>query len=173
MNNDNRSEAKNYLNSLSEKFQISSKEFCKNSIVNAVLNTKYKLAVQYNIDCFFHIDLDKAVAIAALDLCSILSNTLDNAIEAAIKITDPTKRKITLKARCDKGYLSYHIVNSTNDEKQQSYSTEGIYTTDKPNKNLHGYGLEIIKGIVEKYNGIIKIKHANKELSVLIVIKVE
>lgn len=37
---------------------------------------------------------------------------------------------------------------------------------------MHGYGIENIKSIIEKYNGILEINHTNTDFSVLIVVKV-
>ncbi len=167
---ENLPEARNYLHSLSDKFHVSNREFCKNSIVNAVINTKYNLASKNEIDCFFNIDINSIIPIDDIDLCSIFANTLDNAVEASQKITDPSKRKITVKARCDKGYFSYCIVNHI-----YAYITvsKGIYLTDKPDQKMHGYGIENVRDIVKKYNGIMEISHTENEFSVLIAIRIE
>ncbi len=166
---ENLQEATNYFNSLSDKLQVSNREFCKNSIVNAVINTKYNLAIQNEIDCFINIDINKIIPIDDIDLCSIFANTLDNAIEASQKINDPSLRKITVKARCDKGYFSYSIINNIG--ANITVST-GIYLTDKHDKKMHGYGIENVKDIVKKYNGIIEINHTENEFSVLIAIRI-
>lgn len=165
---ENLQEAKIYFDSLSDRFQVNNREFCKNSIVNAVINTKYNLAIQNGIDCFFNIDINGIIPIDDIDLCSVFANTLDNAIEASQKISDLSIRKITVKARCDKGYFSYSIINNIGENIAVS---KGIYLTSKPDKKMHGYGIENIKSIVEKYNGILEINHTNNEFSVLIVIK--
>jgi hypothetical protein len=170
LNCENLQDAKNYFNSLSDQFQVSNREFCHNSIVNAVINVKYNLAIQNEIDCFFHIDMNGLIPIDDIDLCSIFANTLDNAIEASQKIDDPSKRKIVLKARCDKGYFSYNIINTIGEEITVS---QDRYLTTKQDKETHGYGIEIIKGIVEKYNGILEINPTSNEFSILIAIKIE
>ncbi len=161
--------AKNYYLSLSEKFRVSNREFCKNSIVNAVINSKYNLAMDNSIDCFFNIDIDSLIPIDDIDLCSIFANTLDNAIEASLKINVINERKISVKARCDKGYFSYSISN--NIRTGVDYY-KGEYITDKANKKLHGYGIKSIKEIVKKYKGTIEINHTTNEFNVVIAIKI-
>lgn len=45
---------------------VHNRVFCKNSILNAVLNAKYNLAQEQQIDCFFHIDLQKLIGCDSL-----------------------------------------------------------------------------------------------------------
>lgn len=168
LNKDNLQEARNYFNLLSNHIEVSNREFCKNSIINALINSKYNLAIQNEIDCFLNIALNGLIPIDDIDLCSIFANTFDNAIEASQRISDPAKRKISAKARIDKGYFSYSIVNSINEAITVS---KDRYLTSKPSKEMHGYGIEIIKGIVEKYNGILEIIPTESEFSILIIIE--
>ncbi len=37
---------------------------------------------------------------------------------------------------------------------------------------MHGYGIENVKDIVKKYNGIIEINHTENDFSVLIAIRI-
>ena len=161
--------AKEYFESLSDKFQVSNRQFCNNSIVNAVINSKYNFALENNIDCFFNISIDKVLPIEDIDLCSIFANTLDNAIEASLKINKSSQRKITVKTLLDKGYFSYNITNTIGSKVNFS---KGKYISDKEDKKLHGYGIENVRAIVKKYNGIIDINYSETNFEVLIVIKV-
>lgn len=160
--------AKGYFESLYEKFRVGNRQFCQNSIVNAVINAKYNLALENNIDCFFNIDMDNLIPIEDVDLCSIFANTLDNAIEASMKIEDINNRKITLKARCDMGYFSYSITNNIGEEIK---CLNGEYISSKENKKIHGFGLQNIKHVVEKYNGTLNVSSDKDEFLIIIVIK--
>lgn len=166
---DNLEGAKDYFNGLSDKFNISNRVFCKNSIVNAVINSKYNLAIQNQIDCFFNIDLDEILPIEDVDLCSIFANTLDNAIEASLKLNDVSHRKISLKARCNKGYFSCFISNNYNDVIRFD---NGKYSSTKLDAKMHGFGLENIDDIVTKYNGTLNITYSESEFNVLAIIKI-
>lgn len=109
----NQEEAENYLQEVEGQMAARSRVFCKNNIVNAVLNAKYNLALEHHIDCFFNIDLDKLIGIDAISLCCLFSNTLDNAIEASVKIPDENERKMSVKARVtENGYFTYEISNA-------------------------------------------------------------
>lgn len=150
--------------------QISSKNrcFCKNNVLNAVINAKYNKAADSRIDCFFRIDLPEVTAIDQVSLCSIFANTLDNAIEASLKIPEPEKRKISLKARiAENGFFSYEIKNA----KINKITVEkGRYISDKKNKSEHGLGLTSLQRTVEKYSGTLRISYDDTSFTVVILI---
>ncbi|CEO35584.1 two-component sensor histidine kinase [[Clostridium] sordellii] len=166
---DNLEGAKEYFNELSGKFNVSNRVFCKNSIVNAVINSKYNLAIKNQIDCFFNIDIDEILPLEDIDICSIFSNTLDNAIEASLKLDDISKRKISLKARCDKGYFSFSICNNYNGIIKFN---KGKYSSTKSDSSMHGFGLENVSEIVNKYSGTLDINYSEFEFNILAIIKI-
>lgn len=166
--NGRREEADQYFKEVERQILDTNRVFCKNSIVNAVLNARYNQAAELGIDCFFHIDLSHVNGIDPVSLCTIFSNTLDNAIEASMKIENPEKRKISVKARCtENGYFSYEITNAkSNPIKLQ----KGRYLTSKEDSVSHGLGLWNVQEIVEKYGGTIDISYTDQDFSVTILI---
>lgn len=102
-----------------------------------------------------------------IELCTLLANTLDNAIEASIKITDVRKRRISLKVRCMNGNLSCEIMNAKNN---RIIEKNGLFETDKSDRCSHGQGLRSVKQIVNKHNGEIKIEHTENIFKVIIFI---
>lgn len=159
--------AKDYFSGLSDEFSFSTRPFCKNNIINAVLNAKYNLAVQEGIDCSFKLDLDEDVPLDDISLCSLFANTLDNAIEACAKIPPQMSRWISLSARCRNGHMSYELSNAkTNDIRMD----KNQIITDKKDSASHGIGLSNIRGIVQKYNGHLNIDHAEKHFTITILI---
>lgn len=163
----NEEAAKEYFQKLSGELRARGRSFCKNSIVNAVLNSKYNRAMEAEIDCFFHIEIDELLFIEPMDICTMFSNTLDNAIEACMKAKE-NNRSISVKARCtENGYFSYEIKNTMNQEIQIE---NGKYKTWKKEKKSHGIGLENVQDIVKKYSGTIDITHDTGEFCVVILI---
>lgn len=159
--------AENYFRELDHEIVPGTKVYCPNSIVNAVLNTKEQLAQSEEIAYTYQVDLNESPAIDSIDLCSLLSNTLDNAIEACRKIPDVSQRFFTVKARCKNGYFSYEIVNSKNNEVR---TENGIYKTDKQDLDSHGIGLRNVTAVVEKYNGSLEISHTEDTFTVTVLI---
>ncbi|MEG1497314.1 MAG: GHKL domain-containing protein [Clostridiales bacterium] len=167
METGDKEKTKEYFESLISKTQSISRAFCQNSIVNAVLNNKYNAATDRNINCFFNIDISQMLSIDDVDLCTLFANTLDNAIEAAVK-TDA--KKIEVKARCHKGYFTYSVVNSKANVVNE---VNGVFSTHKDDKKIHGFGIESVKDIVKKYNGSIDISYDATTFSVIIIIKIQ
>ncbi|GAA0181072.1 hypothetical protein SH2C18_36570 [Clostridium sediminicola] len=168
INNKDIEEAKLFFEKLIKKSTShGSKTFCKNGIVNAVLNNKYDLMVQNKINTNINISIDN-ISIDDMDICSIFANTLDNAIEASLKIEDISKRKITIKARTSKGYFSYSI---SNQKINDVLVEKGSIISSKQAKETHGYGLQNVRDIVNKYNGTIDINYNSEEFSLVMIIK--
>jgi len=123
-----------------------------NHIVDAIISAKTTLASSHNIDFKYNIFLPGHIAVSNTDLCAILSNLLDNAIEACCKIQD--NRYIAFDMIVVKNQLNIKITNSTNGK----YKMEnGGFRTTKQG-DLHGIGIHHIKSIVENYNGLYDIK---------------
>lgn len=163
----NNEEAKNYFRQMSGELRARSRSFCKNSVVNAVLNSKYNRAMAQEIDCFFHIEIDELLFIEAMDICTMFSNTLDNAIEACQKV-EVQKRRISVKGRCtEQGYFSYEIENTIGEQIQVK---NGKYKTWKKEKRLHGIGLENVKDVVRKYGGTFDVTFDETSFCVVILI---
>ena len=69
----------------------------ENSAVDAILNEKLLEAQNQQTNLRFEVASLKNTRANAVDLCIILSNALDNALEACAKIPDVEERFITLK----------------------------------------------------------------------------
>lgn len=144
-------ESKKYLSRLNEFFE--SKEvvvFSGNIYLDAILN--YKRDEYREIKFDFQIDGVEEVFIDEVDLCSLIFNLLDNAIQEVIQNKDLEKR-INLLIKGKNGDMFIKICNPLS--KVKSLKTE------KTDDLYHGLGLEIIKKIVLKYDGIIEISQNN------------
>lgn len=159
--------AQAFFTDLSTEFVTSSYTFCRHSLINAVLNAKYALAQTEGIHCTFKLDLEEALTIDDISLCSLLSNSLDNAIEACQKIETNKERWITLSARQHNGHFSYQLKNSKDHAIQLK---KGQIITDKEDKDAHGIGLRNIRELVEKYQGHLDISYTDQDFSLVLLI---
>lgn len=123
-----------------------------NAIIDSILN--YKIAVCKKTDIKIQINVDNLpdIKINPLDLSAIVSNVLDNAIEANEKVGQP-ERFIQVKIFCYKNFLSIVVKNPFNDNIE--YDND-LVKTSKLNKKYHGYGLQSIKSAAEKNYGSFK-----------------
>lgn len=119
-----------------------------NAVINAVLNYKYREAKKKSIIMPLIIDDLSNLKISESDIVTILSNILDNAIEATEKCDN---KKIVLQiSKQDQKHLLY--IDSSNTCLPDLFIEEKHHTT-KENKENHGYGISNIKYTVEKNNG--------------------
>ncbi len=120
------------------------KKFCENQVFNVVLSAKLPKIEEVGIDLHCQIDLDNKLKIDDADLCTILANSLDNAIEAC-ENNQPENRKIIVKAQAKKGLFSFSVQNPT----------EGVTSLQsrKKDRENHGFGIKNIENTVSKYGG--------------------
>lgn len=159
--------AHKYLHDLDQEFTSHTRIYCEDPVINAVLNVKFQKAETEKIACQYQVDIKGQLPLEDIELCTLLANTLDNAIEASIKITDVRKRKISLKVRCMNGNISCEIMNAKNN---QIIEKNGLFETDKSDRCSHGLGLRSVKQIVNKHNGEIKIEYTDDIFKVIIFI---
>lgn len=136
-----------YLNSVSN--QQTERLFLVNThhtILDALFNMKASEAIQKGIDIDFTVNDLSTLPFETSDMIVLLSNLLDNAIEAnQVYCGD---KKIHVIALWEKSFL-FSIRNTSNPVKVENNT---IHTT-KPNPQLHGFGLSNVKLILKKYNG--------------------
>lgn len=164
----NLSGAKEYFGSISGYMQTANRKFCRNNVVNAVINAKYQMVMDASMDAFLNIDIDKMMSIDDVSLCTIFANTLDNAIEACRKIEDTARRK--LKPRCrytENGYFSFELTNS---KVNKITEKKGRFLSDKEDKSTHGIGISSVKEIVDKYDGTLDISYDKEWFKIVILI---
>jgi len=150
---DKNNEAVNYIKSLDEKIVSSSLNIVTgNLIVDAIVSAKAALASSHNIRFDYNISLKGDIGMDDTDLCSVLSNLLDNAIEACCKLNKD--RYINLELIIFKNQFNIRVINSADGKYRLEY---GKLATTKRG-DFHGIGTGNVKSIVEEHGGIYHIK---------------
>lgn len=122
-----------------------------NRVVDAISNAKLTQCKNENILTIVKADsIDTSIDNA--DLCSLIGNIFDNAIEACRKVEK--NKEIHFEINQKKGYINIIMKNSV---QGSVIETNPEFKTTKKNKNIHGYGIRSVKGIVEKYNGMMEL----------------
>lgn len=114
---------------------------CSNETINTIFYTKIQQAKAANIKFTVNIDENYAILIDEYDLCRILCNLIDNALNAT-KLSNLDKL-CNFYLTINEDYLIIESKNNFTSAKQS-----------KPDKSaLHGNGIGIIKEIISKYDG--------------------
>lgn len=117
---------------------------CENETANAVLSAKARVMESIGLTGRFAVALPQALPIADPDLCALLGNALDNAMEAAEQARDKT---VDLRCRVDKGLFMLRVENAVERELNPDL------TTTKADKTAHGFGLAGMREIAQRYGG--------------------
>lgn len=138
-----------------------------NIIVNAILNTKYQEADRNGIVVVLRVNDLSGMWIKDEDIVTILSNLLDNAIEACKKC-DNGKRILKLKFVNEDGMIKIGVKNTFSNP--IVYENGEIKSTKLVQTEEHGVGIKNIIEVIEKYGGSYIIKHDNYEFYFSIII---
>ena len=140
-------------------------EITGNIAIDALLCQKRKLAEEKNISWECDMKIISECPVDTYDLCVLLGNALDNAIEACERIPDEEARVLMMYAKTVKKCFLLEIRNSTDtqDFRELEYSR-------KRNPEEHGLGVLNIRDVVHQYQGTmnIEIKENIFHLSILI-----
>ena len=132
---------------------------CSNDVINSVINCKIDDARLNNIPFEHYVMLSSPVYISPVDICAILANQIDNAIEACKKIDGGNERRIKVRIWQKEAFLFFKVINTVSedpfDEKNELKSTK----TD--DTDMHGLGIKNIMRTVSRYGGTLKNEYAN------------
>lgn len=135
------------------------KSYCENVVVNAVLSSHLSTTEVLGIEVTCKAVLPVMLDIDEMELCVVLSNLLENAIENCHSENGVSILDISIKK--NKGQLCIRIQNSFDGMAQQDEN--GAYLSTKPQG---GIGLKSVAAIVEKHHGAINIAHTSKVFTV-------
>lgn len=138
-----------------------------NTCLDALLNAKMIRMQKTKIDFVYTVRIPHILSIDYIDLCIIIGNALDNAIEACENLVE-LPRKISLVCIQTGNYISIVIVNTMNND--IPVPDDQSYITTKENKELHGYGLRSIRHIAEKNKGNVIIEQVNNMFQLKIIL---
>ena len=131
-----------------------------------ILNQKKMEAEQKQISMEIQAERGIQMPIAESEICVVLGNLLDNAIEAASKTEENTGWvKITIGQQNEMTFLKIE-----NNYQEEPVTKNGEYVTTKENKNAHGYGIKSVKRIIKNQDGMIDFEAEKYVFSVRIML---
>ena len=118
-----------------------------------LINSKAAMAEEAGIRFQAYVEFPRRTNIRSVDLCAILGNLLDNAIEATRQVPDPSGRAVALTIRRIHQMLVIKVENSFSSAPVQE---NGELKTTKTEGGLHGWGLKSAQTAAGKYDGMVQ-----------------
>lgn len=161
-------EAEKKINTILEHNQIYRNEISHsgNLVIDSLINYKYSLAQKEVIDMKCYVFVPEQMSYDGADLCIILGNLLDNAMEAVSNFPKG-QRQIEVSVSQVKGNLSIKVQNPYKGKIRKNRN--GQILTSKNELN-HGIGLSSVHRSVDKYNGELLIDYENELFKVTVLL---
>ena len=121
--------------------------------VDYLLNSRMAAAVREGIILEIKVEFPRRSNLRSADLCAILGNLLDNALEAVRKVAEPEERKAVLTIRRIHQMVVIKVENTFAEDVRDH---EGELKTTKTDGGLHGWGLKSVRTAAEKYEGALR-----------------
>ncbi len=118
-----------------------------NRMADAILNSKLSLASQHQITVKAEAKIPVSLSVSELDLCIVIANLLDNAIDACVQLP-PDQRLIRIYMEMKGNYLYLALTNTAHGKKKHAFRTD--------KGEGHGLGITRIDAVVKKYGGYVK-----------------
>ena len=122
-----------------------------NVMVDAILNSKLSLIKSKNITVNAKATVPAELRISEIDLCAIIGNLLDNAMEACLRQGENEERFIRVYIGILKKQLYICVTNSVGGAVKKVGKT---YLSTK-DSDAHGFGLMRIDRLADKYDGYV------------------
>ena len=158
---------KEYLSSADSKMPDFDLHFCDNQAVDSILGYYSAHAKQEGVPFLAKIDLPKQLPADEMDVCLVLSNLLENAVEASLK-TERSRRKITVEMYLHHTHLLLIQVENTFDEKIRQKNE--IFQSSKRAGN--GIGIQSVRHIAEKNGGADSFSYKNGIFTAKIMLRI-
>lgn len=141
-------QARDYIREIQNGIEaLSLKYYCENNLANMLCSYFYDRAARSEVELRIDAEIPHQIPISDVELCAILSNGLENALHAVMRL-EPASRWIQLRCSTRQENLLIEIKNPcTGEVKFQN----GIPSS---NREGHGYGCQSIRSIAQQHQGL-------------------
>ncbi len=148
LNNGNEEGLQKYFLDLQQSFSYALPEkiyFSGNDIIDTILHHDLPHYCNSEVDISIYGSLPEIKTVSAMDLCTLFSNLLSNAITSANQCVGIFEPKIIIRFSGGHTYFSITMTNS--------FSSQTHKQKSKKKDRNHGYGIPKISNVLEKYDG--------------------
>ena len=163
-----------YLDSVGEYSSGSGKimeTYCGRPAVDALLFYYDNLAEIRHINLSLQFQIPEPFSMTDVELCTLLGNLLENAVEACLRMPPEATKRIRLKTACKPAFW-YMVIENTYNGMLAPKEQQGFFTR-KNNSEYHGIGLSSAMHLVEKHKGTLDVQPSAELFRVGIMIPIE
>ena len=144
--NDKQEELDQYFLNLQQAFSFQEKLYVSgNDIIDAILNHDLHSNCNEDVKITVYGSLPPLKTVSAMDLCTVFSNLLSNAIASANQVDRNEQPELIIRFMGGNSYFSIMVSNSVAEDAKDKKK-------NRKDRN-HGHGIRNIKEMVEKYDG--------------------
>lgn len=151
-----------YVEQFCEQSQIAPSLYTANTLVNALVAPRFQAAQDAGIQVNAVIQVPESLAIADLDLSTVLSNLLDNAVVAASAVPEDQPRELTFRMELERGRLHIFCRNSYTGEIRM----KADHLPASQSGEWHGYGMRLARQAIQKYGGYLDVQYDGRLFTV-------
>lgn len=160
-----RERARTYIEAVTgELARLPVAKYSQNLLVNVIAGDYLERAKEEGIRTEYSLNVPGDLEIADEDLSVFLANMLENALHACERMKPDQERYIRVKMYMADHFLFIGCVNSRLPEQEEE--SENMAEMNKGEERRHGYGMEAMSRIAEKYKSILKVDQSAYEFSV-------
>ena len=150
----NLEQIKEYLARAALRIPSQDMNFCENRAADSVIGHYCALARREGVPFQTQADLPEKLPVDEIDLCLVLANLLENALEASLR-TDPARRRIGVRAYMHSSRLLLIQVENAFDG--EIHEKNGMFQSSK--RKGSGVGVQSVRRIAEKTGGASNFTH--------------
>lgn len=149
--------------------RLSERSYTRQPTLNAIFqNTAYR-AERLGVDFQGQVLVPEDLEMDEGDLCALLLNLLDNALEGAARVPPPGKREVQCTVKLTQGFLAVWCRNTY--AGPLDLDDRGRPRTTKPDGEGHGFGLAQMRAVAAKYHSVLTIDHDKDTFTVQTALK--
>lgn len=148
--------------------------FCNDSVLNTVLSLKHAAADKEGLLMNVCVDSYVKTRLEDFDLCSVITNLLDNAIEAAKRVKESGEKVSPIEVHIGQrsGYLVLKVKNPMVGTLKKNKKGQFISSKEDGLSKRHGRGIVIVQNALKKYDGDIRFEESRNYMTVLVFLPV-
>ena len=153
----------------SQSARLSRSVFSRHFALNAMLQDADARAAAAGVAFEARVEAPEDLPIPTEDLCVLLMNMLDNALEAAARVEKPEERFIRFRAAVRESYLAVRCENSYVGPLR--HDEQGRLRTTKADEEVHGLGLSQMSAVAKRYKSLLDVSYSERVFTVQTALK--